>query len=286
LLKWGQIVIYRKGVHVTQEIEVKAAPASVDDFVKQALDQDSKQIEADSQLTDSATVSDNDTGATSTEAEKPKEDGFQKRIDKITADKYAEKRRADELQLRIDGLEKAKATDALKKPKLDDPEIDYDEDAFEKANRDYEIKQGVQDTLAKRQTDLEAEQQKTQSEKVNSDFNQKVTLLGKADFDERAKTIPNLPAGVADAIMQSELGAEMVYHLGSPENAEQAALMASMSPSMAMMELGKLSVKLSAKPVVKSSAAPDPIETLSSGSALTSDIGDEMTTAEWFSKYG
>jgi hypothetical protein len=45
-------------------------------------------------------------------------------------------------------------------------------------------------------------------------------------------------------------------------------------------------VKLSAKPVVKSSAAPEPIETLSSGSALSSNIGDEMSTADWFSKYG
>jgi hypothetical protein len=59
-----------------------------------------------------------------------------------------------------------------------------------------------------------------------------------------------------------------------------------MSPAMAMMELGKLSVKLSAKPVVKPSAAPEPIETLSSGSALSSNIGDEMSTADWFSQFG
>jgi hypothetical protein len=272
---------------VNQNEIQKAAPASVDDFVNEILDQDSAQIETDAKLTDSATVSDDDTEVPDpTEAEKPTGDGFQKRIDKITADKYAEKRRADELQLRIDGLEKAKASDALKKPKLDDPDIDYDEDAYEKANRDYEIKQGVQDTLAKQKTDAEAEQQKTQSDKVTSDFNERVKSLDKADFNTRADSIPNLPAGVADAIMQSEQGAMMVYHLGSPENAEQAALLASMSPAMAMMELGKLSVKLSAKPVVKPSAAPEPIETLSSGSALSSNIGDEMSTADWFSQFG
>lgn len=265
--------------------ENQAALDPLDAFVGEVLDQDSKQTDEEIKLAESAPAEDANK-PTSTEAEKPTEDGFQKRIDKVTADKYAEKRRADDLQKRIDALESAKEKEYLKKPKLDDPDIDYDEDAFEKANRDFEIKQGVQDELASQSANAKAEQQKVESEKAVNTFNERVKALGRADFDEKANAVPNLPAGVADAIMQSELGAEMVYHLGSPENAEKAEALANMTPALAMMELGKLSAQLSAKPEIKTSAAPEPIETLKSGSALSSDIGDEMSMNEWMKKYG
>jgi hypothetical protein len=288
LLKWGKKVIHFKGIKVKQEDTKQAAQAlSVDDFVQEAIDQDSKKVETDSQLAESATADQTDTQELdSTEAEKPKEDGFQKRIDKVTEDKYKEKRRADDLQTRIDALEAASSKEQLKKPTLNDPDIDYDDEKFEKANRDYEIAQGVSQSLAKHKTDADAVKQKAKSDQVVSEFNERVVALGKSDFDAKANAIPNLPAGVADAIMQSELGAEMVYHLGSIENAEFANNIASMSPLMAMSEIGKLSVKLSSKPAVKPSAAPDPIEGIRSGGALNANIGDEMSTADWFNKFG
>ena len=188
------------------------------------------------------------------------------------------------MQKKIDELEAAQAKETLKQPKLDDPEIDYDEDAFDKANRQYEIDKGVQETLAKQQAAAKAEQQKAESEKVLAEFNERANALGKADFEQKANAIPILPDGVADAIMQSKEGAEMVYHLGS--NLEEAEALANMTPAMAIMELGKLSTKLSAKPEIKTSAAPDPISPLKSGSALSSDIGDDMSMEEWMSKYG
>lgn len=264
--------------------EDKAAQVDpLDAFVGEALDQDSEQTNKEATPAVSATAKEEDTNKpASTDAEKPKEDGFQKRIDKVTADKYAEKRRADELQKKIDALEAAKEKETLVKPKLEDH--DYDEDAFNEANRQYEIDKGVQETLAKQQAEAKAEQQKTESEKVLADFNEKVKILGKSDFEEKANAIPILPQGVADAIMQSEDSAEMVYHLGS--NLDKADAIANMSPAMAMMELGKISAKLKAKPEIKTSAAPDPIAPLKSGSSLSSDIGDEMSMDEWMKKFG
>lgn len=257
----------------------------LDAFVNEALDQALEQPEEETTITDSATVEE--------DAKSPEEnpliksddpDGVKKRIDKITADKYAEKRRADELQKKIDALEAAQPKESLKKPELGDPEIDYDEDAFNEANLKYEIEKGVQETLAKQQAAAKAEQQKAESEKVLATFNERVNALGKSDFDEKANAIPILPAGVADAIMQSELGAEMVYHLGS--NLEKADAIANMSPAMAIMELGKLSTQLKAKPEIKTSAAPDPIEPVKAGSSLSSKIDDEMPIDEWMRKYG
>ena len=267
---------------MTTENTQAAQVDPLDAFVQEAIDQDSGQAPAESQTTESAPVV--DAKPETTEAEKPKEDGFQKRIDKVTADKYTEKRRADELQKRVDAFEASKTEETLQKPKLDDPSIDYDEEAFDKANRQYDIDQGVKDVLAKQSADAKAEQQQTAIEKVQSDYNNRVSALGKADFKEKQDAIPNLPAGVADALMQSEDGAEMIYHLGS--NPEKAEALANMSPAMAIMELGKLSAQLSIKPETKTSAAPDPITPLSSGSALSSNIDDDMPMDEWMKKYG
>lgn len=260
--------------------KTEAALDSLDAFVDEVLDQDSEQSNKEIKHTESAPVDATNTDESLINDNDP--DGVKKRIGKITADKYAEKRRADDLQKKIDALEAAKEKETLVKPKLEDH--DYDEEAFEKANRQYDIDKGVQETLAKQSADAKAEQQKAESEKVLTTFNERVSALGKSDFDEKANAIPNLPQGVADAIMQSEDGAEMVYHLGS--NPEEAEAIANMSPAMAIMQLGKLSTKLSAKPEIKTSAAPDPIDPLKSGSALSSDIGDEMSMDEWMKKYG
>jgi hypothetical protein len=264
--------------------ENQAAPVgSLDDFVNEVLDRDSTEEVIETTLTESATVTEDIVTEEATlDTEKPGGDGFQKRIDKVTKDKYAEKRRADDLQKRIDAFEAGKAKDTLVKPTLESH--DYDEEAFDSANLQYSIDQGVQAALNQKSLEAKAEQQKVAGEKVLVDYNDRIIALGKADFAEKQDSIPELPAGVADAIMQSEDGAEMVYHLGS--NPEVASNIASMSPMLAMQELGKLSVKLSTKPEIKLSAAPEPIDPVKAGSALSSNIDDEMSMGDWMAKYG
>ena len=205
-------------------------------------------------------------------------DGFQKRVNKLTADKYEEKRRADGLQKRLDEIEAEKAKQSLVKPKIDDPNIDYDEDALEKATRDYEIKKGVQDALQQKTEQAKIEQEKEQQAKVVDDFNSRAKALGREDFDQVARSIPMLPPGVADAIMQSEVGPEMVIHLG--ENLEFADKIASMTPAMAMMELGAISSTLSKPAQVKTSSAPDPITPLKTGSSMKKERGPSGATYE------
>jgi hypothetical protein len=265
---------------VTTENTEAAQVDPLDAFVQGPIDQGTEQATTDNQNTDSATVEEE----VISPDEKPKEDGFQKRIDKVTTDMYAERRKAEGLQKKLDKLEKENAADALKKPSLGDPEIDYDEDALDKANRDYEIKMGVQEVLTQQSADAKAEQQRQDGEKATASFNERIKTFGKTDFDEKANSIPNLPLGVADALMQSEDGAEMIYHLGS--NLDKAEALASMTPAMAIMELGKLSAKLSTKPSIKTSAAPDPIEPLGSGGTVTSKSDDEMSMGEFMAKYG
>lgn len=196
--------------------------------------------------------------------EEPKEDGFQKRINKVTADKYTEKRRADALQ---EELEKLRATPAPigKAPTLE--EFDHDEEAFNAANIKYQVAEAVK----AEKLELQNEANQATAVQAQKAFNERIAAMNKADFAEVANAVPQLPAGVADALVQSENGAELIYHLGT--HLDMADKLANMTPQAAMMELGRISANMSAKPDVKTSAAPDPIEPISSGGSISQERG-------------
>lgn len=258
----------------------------LDAFVQEAIDHGSEQKTEEIQTTESAPVEDAK-NTDSTEAEKPKEDGFQKRINKVTADKHdairkqelADKR-ADDLQAQLNKLNESAA---LTEPKLSDPDIDYDEELLSKAEIKYEIQQGIKaeranDLVAQKQINQEAEQQK-----LTDSFNEQISALGKDDFDAKADAIPDLPPGVASAMMSLENGAEMIYHLGN--HLDKADSLAGMTPMAAMAEIGRISAQMSVEPEIKLSAAPDPIEPVTAGSALSDKMDDEMSIDAWMSKY-
>jgi hypothetical protein len=204
--------------------------------------------------------------------EQPKEDGFQKRINKVTADKYAEKRRADEAERKLAELQSKPATPASDEPTLES--FDYDEDAYRKALIKHQVAEAV-----KAQTETSRQEAARQSaEQTQAAFNKRIAALNKADFADVAGAIPELPNGVADALVQSENGAELIYHLGT--HLDMADKIANMSPQQAMMELGRISVNMTAHPEVKTSAAPDPITPLNSGGTISKERGPSGATFE------
>ncbi|MBL4869825.1 MAG: hypothetical protein JKX72_02600 [Robiginitomaculum sp.] len=203
--------------------------------------------------------------------EAPKEDGFQKRINKVTADKYNEKRRADDLQRQLDDMQ-AKPKEAGAAPKLED--FDHDEGLFNTALIDHKVSQAVQAQVA--------EQNKQTSQANAQDaakaFNDKVVEFGKDDFHDVAAKIPALDPGLVAELMSSKEGVEMIYHLG--EHLDVADKIANMRPLQAMAELSRISSNMYAKKDVKTSAAPDPIEPLSSGGSISKESGPEGATYE------
>ena len=204
-------------------------------------------------------------------AEDKPEDGFQKRINKVTADKYAEKRRADELQRKLDEVQ-AKPQEVGAAPKLED--FDHDEEKFNSASIKHQVAEAVR---AERQA-IDTDAQTVAAEKAQQTFNERVVAMNKPDFADVANAVPQLPLGVADALVQSENGAELIYHLGT--HLDMADKLAGMTPTMAMMELGRISANMSTKPDVKLSAAPAPIEPLNSGGSISSKRGPEGATFE------
>lgn len=247
------------------ELEQEAAQEQESNFVFDSDDQATEQEDNLDQPTESAPVEEED----ESEVAKEPTDSFQSRINKVTADKYAEKRRADELQKKIDELQsKSKPEEA--KPTLES--FDYDEDQYNQANISYQVQQELkkQNELQKQQTTQQQEQQKA------TEFNERIAKFGKDDFAEKANSVPNLPSGVADALVNSDNGPALIYHLA--EHLDVADSISNMSPSQAMMELGRISANLSVKKSIKPSAAPEPIKTLKSGGVISKDRGPSGAT--------
>ncbi len=205
------------------------------------------------------------------------EDGFQKRINKVTADKHTERRRADDLQRQLNELNNVTpAVEAKAAPKIED--FEYDQDAFQAALIDYKVAEQVSQAVAK-VTSTQSEAVRTaESAEAQKGFNDRIVALAKDDFDDVANQVPLLPDGVADALVRSENGAELIYHLGN--HLDLADKIANMTPQLAMMELGRISVTMAATPAVKLSAAPDPIEPLNSGGSISQEAGPKGATYE------
>lgn len=188
------------------------------------------------------------------------EDNFQGRINKVTADKYTEKRRGDRLAQELATLKAKKAETPATAPKLED--FDHDEDLFREATINFQVDQ----RLSARTAETEKESSNITAQDAQVAFEGRIKTFAKDDFDTVSAAIPELPPGVAGELVNSELGPELIYHLGT--HLDVADKLANMTPQAAMMELGRISAGLNAKTERKSSAAPDPIEPLAPGAKL------------------
>jgi hypothetical protein len=211
-----------------------------------------------------------------TEPEKPEvPKGFQKRINKRTADYYREKNRADELEKKIAALEANKPVDASKKPKEED--FDYDKEAYQEALIEWKVEQGV----LKLQQQTKAQQAKSQADTVLDNYKAKVEASGIEDFDEAVTELYQnqiLSATAYEAILGDDNGHLVEYHLA--KNLDLAAKIGSKTPAQQATEIGKLSVKLAAPKGRKISNAPEPVTPAKSGGGGLSKKPEEMDMDE------
>ncbi|MEE8207806.1 MAG: hypothetical protein V3T88_02435 [Nitrosomonadaceae bacterium] len=200
----------------------------------------------------------------------------QARINKITAEKYAEKRRADEAERKLSerDVQPTPQPTQTGEPKLED--FDYDESAHTNALIDYKVNQKAEQIQQQQQ---QATSQ-AQAKQTSDDFNTKVAAFAEkaTDYQQVVANIPQLPEDTLNAVMQSDKGPELAYYLG--KHLDIADEIATASPMVAAMKLGQISAQLSA-PVTatKTSAAPDPIEPIESGSSLSKNV-EEMSMDE------
>lgn len=213
------------------------------------------------------------------EAEKPKEDGFQKRINKVTADKWEATRRAEAAEAKLAEMQAAPAPTQAVEPKLED--FDYDESKFNSALIDYKVDLKAQS--------FNQQQQDTQKEQAQADLTKNFTdnsakfAEGKADFMEVLGKVPTLQPAVLNELMARDNGPELAYFLGT--HSDIADDIIRMNPVAAGIKIGEISRKLAEPKQIKPSSAPDPIEPVSAGGVVESDIGGEMSMDDWMTKY-
>lgn len=256
-----------------QPVEAKAKPAPDKTEQKQAADSEPVETEEEKdELEDKTDES---------EIEKPKKKGgFQKRIDKLNAQKAEALREAEywkSLASKKDAGEtkqdKAESVKASGEPSPEDFETHSE---YVKALTKWEIKQEklVSDEEAKK-----SNLAKEFEEKRKSHFEREKSFSEKTDdykkvITELMEAEPDVSATFENLLIESEHGPEILYTLAKDQ--DEFERINSLSPLALAREFGKLEAKLSTKPssekqeIKKITKAPKPIEPV--GSASTGSL--------------
>lgn len=148
-----------------------------------------------------------------------------------------------------------------------------DDDAYLQAQIEHRAEVKATERLAERE-------RVQQQERVTESFLEKAEKASEryADF-QTVVSNPTLAIneGMAEFIADSDMGADLAYHLG--KNPLKATQIAQMSPIKAARELSRIEAELASKPKATPSQAPEPISPVgsrgkASSSALPSDEDD------------
>lgn len=246
------------------------------DGVAQAAEPEQEESKTDAETADAEEVKESEEPAPETkeqddeEVEQPKakkKDRLQSRFDKLTGEIY-------ELKAKLAEKETAK-TVAVKtegKPTLDS----FDSlEEFQEALTDWKLDQRAAQAKQAENNKRATEQQKQVKERIDA------AKTKYEDFEEVALD-PDLTVSPAmfEAMMDSDLGADVLYFLGN--HPEEASRISKLSPASAAREIGKIEVKLEAKPKAepKVSKAPPPVKPLA-GKAAPSFDPDRSSLSEY-----
>ena len=203
---------------------------------------------------------------------------FERRIDRAH-------RRAAEAQARAELLEKQlaelKSQGAPKTPSNAPRMEDYtDVQEYAKAYASFEKDQALKDYQRKQQED----QQKAHTQRITEEWEAQASKASNKyeDWDEVVGELkPTQPWSVA--IMRSENGADVAYHLG--KHPAEAKKLLSLDPYSQILEIGRLSARLSQAAPERPktpSKAPAPITPVQTESKAS---GDEIRPDQPFEEY-
>jgi hypothetical protein len=190
---------------------------------------------------------------------------WEKRFDELTADKHAERRRAEAAERRLQALEQQASPPA----KAEAPEY-------------YDDPEGYNRWIIE-QAKAEVREEFTR-EKTVSTYAERVAKAreAKPDFDS-VTTNPDLKITptMAEVIVESDIGPEVAYHLGT--NPQEAARIAALPLARQAAELGRLEAKLSQPPAAPAQRTPPPPppQTVGGISAGLAKSPEEMSMPEY-----
>jgi superfamily I DNA and/or RNA helicase len=210
------------------------------------------------------------------EGERKQNPKLEKRFSEIT--KQREEARQDaqrERQARVDLEQRLAALEQQRQPQQQsyvdqEPQPSQFSDAFEYAKALAEF--STEKALAERDRQVAQQREQEAQQKIIQSWAQKVqeAKAELPDFDDLvASSDVVVNNAVRDAILESDVGPKILYHLA--ENNDLAKKIASLSPNAALREIGKLEAKFEVNPETKQttpvvrSKAPTPIQPIRGG---------------------
>ena len=228
------------------------------------------------------------------EGERKQNPKLEKRFSEIT--KQREEARQDaqrERQARVDLEQRLAALEQQRQPQQQsyidqEPQPSQFADAFEYAKALAEF--STEKALAERDRQVAQAREQEAQQKIIQSWAQKVqdAKAELPDFDDLvASSDVVVNNAVRDAILESDVGPRILYHLA--ENNDLAKKIASLSPNAALREIGRLEAKFEEKPELKQTApvvrskAPAPIQPIRGGQGQP-DI-PMSANGEWHGSY-
>ena len=227
------------------------------------------------------------------EGERKQNPKLEKRFSEITKQREEARQEAQrERQARVDLEQRLAALEQQRQPQAinvdQEPQPSQFSDAFEYAKALAEF--STERALAERDRQIEQAREQEAQQKIIQSWAQKVqeAKAELPDFDDLvASSDVVVNNAVRDAILESDVGPKILYHLA--ENNDLAKKIASLSPNAALREIGKLEAKFEAKPETKQTApvvrskAPAPIQPIRGGQGQP-DI-PMSANGEWHGSY-
>ena len=210
------------------------------------------------------------------EGERKQNPKLEKRFSEITKQREEARQEAQrERQARLDLEQRLAALEQNRQPQQaveidQEPQPSQFSDAFEYAKALAEY--STEKALAERDRQIAQAREQEAQQKIIQSWAQKVQAAKAEmpDFDDMvASSDVVVNNAVRDAILESDVGPKILYHLA--ENNDLARKIAGLSPNAALREIGKLEARFEAKPETAQTApvvrskAPAPIQPIRGG---------------------
>ena len=206
--------------------------------------------------------------------------GVQKRIDRLTQEKY---RLRAELEMLRRGQQPQQQPEQRQVEQQAAPKLEQYQSIEEylDALADFKAAQKADKVFKEREAAERQVRQQSEQAKLHEGFT-KQTEDARAVYDDFDEVVdnPDLPISqaMAEAIMRSKNGADVAYYLG--KNPDEAFRLASLDPFSAAVEIGRIAAGIVRPQPRKASAAPPPIQPVGSRATPVTDP-DKMSTDEW-----
>lgn len=160
-------------------------------------------------------------------------------------------------------------------------EFDTDED-YQSALLDHRVRAGVNHGLAESAQDMAKKFSQESAAAVAETYNQRVieAVQRMPDFAEVVgKSSVDISPALQGALMDSEMGPDLVYHLA--KNPSEAQRLSDMSETQMYREIGRMEAAMGAKPApaapaARTTSAPPPIKPGSAGAAAANTDPSKM----------